>query len=165
MKIKDTYCSYCGTRHTTTNRYPRHCHTCDMITYDNPRPVAVMLVPVGADGLLVTRRGGHMIGGGKWALPGGFIDAGETWQAAGAREVLEETGVVVSAETIQHTMTSSTPDGQFVLIFGRTERIQTLPPFTKNLETTAIKTIHQPTELAFPLHTDAVRLFFSTQMT
>ena len=133
-----------------------------MITYDNPRPVAVMLVPIGEDGLLVTLRGGHMIGGGKWALPGGFIDAGETWRVAGAREVLEETGVVVSAETIEHVATDSTPDGQFVLIFGRTERIPTLPPFTENLETTAIKTIHAPTKLAFPLHTDAANLFFLT---
>lgn len=132
-----------------------------MITYDNPRPVAVMLVPVGDGGLLVTQRSGHMIGGGKWALPGGFIDAGETWQVAGAREVLEETGVVVSAETIEHISTASTPDGQFVLIFGRTEPITTLPPFTQNIETTAIKTIDQPTELAFPLHTDAASYFFA----
>ena len=133
-----------------------------MITYDNPRPVAVMLVPVGNNGLLVTRRSGHMIGGGNWALPGGFIDAGETWQVAGAREVFEETGVVVSAETIHHVTTASTPDGQFVLIFGRTDPIATLPPFTPNIETTAIKTIHQPIELAFPLHTDAVNHFFRT---
>ncbi|MGB1251791.1 MAG: NUDIX domain-containing protein [Candidatus Promineifilaceae bacterium] len=163
MKIKDVYCSFCGQPHTITDAYPRHCLHCDTITYDNPRPVAVVLVPVGKGGLLITRRGGHMIGGGKWALPGGFIDAGERWQAAGAREVFEETGVVVSAETITHIATESTPDGQFILIFGRSEAITTLPPFTENIETTAIKTIYAPTELAFPLHTEVANHFFNQE--
>jgi len=134
-----------------------------MITYDNPRPVAVMLVPVGEDGLLVIKRSGHMIGGGNWALPGGFIDANETWRVAGAREVFEETGVVISAETIEHLATESTPDGDFVVIFGRTDRIESLPTFTENIEITDIKTICEPEDLAFTLHTNAVKLYFANQ--
>jgi 8-oxo-dGTP diphosphatase len=33
--------------------------------------------------------------GGAWSLPGGHIEAGETAQAAVAREVMEETGVAI----------------------------------------------------------------------
>ena len=44
--------------------------------------------------LLLVRRGGPPFKG-KWALPGGFCDVGETTQECCAREVAEETGVRV----------------------------------------------------------------------
>jgi ADP-ribose pyrophosphatase YjhB (NUDIX family) len=34
------------------------------------------------------------------ALPGGYQMLGQTWQEAGAREVLEETGVVIFPEAL-----------------------------------------------------------------
>lgn len=44
--------------------------------------------------LLLVRRGRPPFRG-RWALPGGFCDAGETTEQCGAREVAEETGVEV----------------------------------------------------------------------
>ena len=44
--------------------------------------------------LLLVRRGGPPFRG-KWALPGGFCEVGETTEACCAREVEEETGVRV----------------------------------------------------------------------
>jgi 8-oxo-dGTP diphosphatase len=43
--------------------------------------------------LMQQRIGAH--GAGTWSLPGGKLDFGESWEACGAREVFEETGVVI----------------------------------------------------------------------
>ena len=57
------------------------------------RPVAAAIAAVIRDGevLLVCR--GHPPNAGKWALPGGKIEVGESIEAAAVRELFEETGV------------------------------------------------------------------------
>jgi ADP-ribose pyrophosphatase YjhB (NUDIX family) len=49
--------------------------------------------------LLVVRRG-HEPAAGKWSLPGGRVEAGESSPAAVQREVLEETGLQVHVGAI-----------------------------------------------------------------
>jgi ADP-ribose pyrophosphatase YjhB (NUDIX family) len=71
-----------------------------MVRYQNTPTVVVVLVPL-RGGLLMIRRALPGEGYGKLALPGGYQMLGQTWQEAGALEVLEETGIVVSPETLQ----------------------------------------------------------------
>ena len=70
--------------------------------YEHPRPAltADMLVVAGDPGgersVLMIRRGGDPFKG-MLALPGGFVDVGETVEQAALRELQEETGVAVEA--------------------------------------------------------------------
>jgi 8-oxo-dGTP diphosphatase len=60
-----------------------------------PRPeVAVGAVAV-VDGMLLLVRRGHEPGMGRWSLPGGRLEPGESVRSAVEREVLEETGLAV----------------------------------------------------------------------
>lgn len=156
---KNSYCSYCG--HLFENlTWPRRCNYCGQMTFQNPIPVAVMLLPA-ENGLVVVRRG-VMPNAGKLALPGGFIDRGETWQAAAARELWEETQISINPDTVQLYQVHSAPDDT-LLIFGLAAPWSgSLPPFTPTTESPERHIITAPTELAFPLHTHVVRAYFST---
>ena len=58
------------------------------------RPVAADAVVLDGEKILLIKRGKEPFEG-KWALPGGFVDEGETVEAACVREVKEETGLDV----------------------------------------------------------------------
>jgi ADP-ribose pyrophosphatase YjhB (NUDIX family) len=160
MAEKNSHCSYCGARFDSAAPWPRRCAACAETSYLNPLPVAVVLQPVD-DGLLTIRRAIPPVG--KLALPGGFIDAGETWQHAVARELREETGLVIDPSTLREARVVSAPDGT-LLVFGIAPPLQSaaLPPFTPSTETSERVFLRAATdEMAFPLHAQVVREYFA----
>lgn len=127
------------------------------MSFLNPVPVAVLVVPVGS-GVLTVRRNIEPRKG-ALALPGGYINYGETWQAAGAREVFEETGLRVNAEAIRLlAVHSATNVERNPLIFGVAAPLpaSALAAFTPNEETSELVIVRESVELAFPLHTQVL---------
>ena len=64
------------------------------------RPVVGVGAVVLVDGKVVLVRRAHEPLKGAWNLPGGVVEVGETLREACAREVLEETGLVVEVGTV-----------------------------------------------------------------
>jgi ADP-ribose pyrophosphatase YjhB (NUDIX family) len=160
MPDRFAHCTFCGARYTPGQPWPRRCGACGETSYRNPTPVAVAVQPVGA-GLLVVRRGIPPAVG-QLALPGGFVDHGEAWQAAVVRELYEETGLKVAAAAVRHFETVSAPDGT-LLIFGLLPRLADLPAApAENPETLGWEVLSGPTELGFSLHTAVAARFFAT---
>ena len=159
---KDRHCSYCGVAFAAGLAFPRTCAGCGSITYRNPTPVAVLLVPVD-DGLLGIRRGIEPRKG-ELALPGGFVDAAdESWQAAAARELFEETGITIDAALVRDFGVRSTGKGGPVLLFGVGPRLASrdLPVFTATNETAERVVLAASDRLAFPLHEWAMKEYFT----
>jgi len=67
------------------------CKDCGYIFYLDPRIVACTIAETG-NGIVLQQRNRNPQKG-HWVLPGGFVDRGETLEAAAKREFFEETGL------------------------------------------------------------------------
>ena len=161
----NTFCHLCGTR-LPGGDYPRTCGGCGAQIWANPIPVGVALVPID-NGLLVIRRA-IPPGVGKLALPGGFVEIDETWQQGAAREVMEETGIVIDPGTlVPFWFTSTEPNPTRVLLFAIAAPPQRIAAFRGDAETSERGVIHGPDGLdevfAFSLHAEAARRYFASR--
>ncbi len=95
---KYDFCPYCGGKivleDINHDSRPREvCTACRWVFYRNSMPCVGGLVTDG-DRVLLVRRAREPFKG-YWDIPGGFLEAGEHPQDGVAREVVEETGLVV----------------------------------------------------------------------
>jgi 8-oxo-dGTP diphosphatase len=131
-------------------------------------PVAVALLPVSHDdgrtGLVVVRRDIEPYRG-EIALPGGFIETGESWRQAAVRELKEETGLIAEPGEVVLFDVHSSFNGYSLLIFGLLppRRADELPESTPTEEATEWLVLTEATQLCFPTHTEAMAAFFAGQ--
>jgi 8-oxo-dGTP diphosphatase len=130
-------------------------------------PVAVVLQPVsyedGRVGVVVVRRDIEPYRG-ELALPGGFIETGESWREAAVRELWEETGLSAKADEVGLFDVHSSYNGFTLLVFGvlPSRPAGALPPSAPTAEATEWLVATEPIPLCFPTHTMALADYFRT---
>jgi 8-oxo-dGTP diphosphatase len=95
------FCPNCGAPLAEQERYGALrpvCTMCGHVVFFDPKVAVVAFVTQDGAALLIKRANDP--GKGLWALPAGFVDAGENPADAACRETLEETGLVVVVERL-----------------------------------------------------------------
>lgn len=130
------------------------CPRCPFVNWNNPVPVAVVIVPTLSGEVVLVRRKRDP-GAGFWALPGGFVEPYESPDDAAAREVWEETGVHV---IIERLLSVKLARGRNELVFFYLAAPTDERPVEseETLEVRAFAESQLPLDMAFPLHTNVL---------
>lgn len=95
MKSSVNYCWECGSKAEekfVEGRRRKVCTGCGRILYQNPFPTTAAIIVNPDDEILLVQRAVRPAVG-KWCLPGGFLELGETPQQGVLRELKEETNL------------------------------------------------------------------------
>jgi 8-oxo-dGTP diphosphatase len=95
------YCPLCGSKleeRVAYNQMRAVCPTCGFVHFHDPK-VAVIGMVTWDNRVLLIRRGVDPMKG-RWALPGGYMDAGEMPADALMRELREEVGLEVEIDEL-----------------------------------------------------------------
>ncbi|MGE9270631.1 MAG: NUDIX hydrolase [Verrucomicrobiales bacterium] len=90
------FCPICGSANYILKSSVRQCGDCGHSDFNSPI-TAVAVWVFDREGRVFLIRRAKDPGRGKFAPPGGFVDAGESLEAAARREVLEEVGLKLEA--------------------------------------------------------------------
>ncbi len=113
------FCSACGARSESASAgWQRSCPSCGAQHFPRTDPVVIMLVTRG-NSVLLGRSPGWPEG--MFSLLAGFVEPGETIEAAVRREVLEETGVHCGA--VSYLASQPWPFPASLMVGARTEAV------------------------------------------
>lgn len=157
------YCSQCGSevelRVPDGDDRPRHvCGSCGSIHYSNPKLV-VGCIPEWEDKILLCRRAIEPRYG-RWTLPAGFMENGETTQQGAARETSEEANARVEVGGL-YTLFNLPHIDQIYLIFRSRLLDLDFAPGSESLDVRLFSEQEIPwDDLAFPVIKETLALYF-----
>jgi ADP-ribose pyrophosphatase YjhB (NUDIX family) len=130
------------------------------VEYRNNPTVCCVLQPYDGNGLVLIRRGLED-GYGKLALPGGFQNFGESMYTAAARELKEETGLIITERDLFLAYGATDEFCHNVLFF---QNLDTVGPTgfihdEEILEVLVVKETPPIDEIAYPMHAVAIARF------
>jgi 8-oxo-dGTP diphosphatase len=154
------FCPLCGgglEKKRIKSREPERlvCERCNFVYYLDPKVAAATVTLV--DNRIVLVKRSIPPGYGKWVIPGGFVDRGETLEEAAIRETLEETNLRVRINALLNVY--SYPGSTVVVVAYQAEAVSGIPAACDEcLELTLYPYDEIPwSELAFPSTRDALK--------
>lgn len=162
------YCSNCGKSvvykiPAGDNRERYLCEHCNTIHYQNPRIVTGCL-PIWQDHVLLCKRA-IAPRTGRWTLPAGFLENGETAQAGAIRETREEACADVTVSNL-YTVFSLPHISQIYLFFLAELRDGKFAAGEETLEAVLFDEANVPWDaLAFPVIEETLQHYFEDRPT
>jgi ADP-ribose pyrophosphatase YjhB (NUDIX family) len=161
------HCPRCAARRTSEADAVRFvCDACGFVYYYNVAVSSAVLI-LDAEGHALFIRRARDPGRGKLAMPGGFIDRGETAEAAAVREVREEAGVKLDGveflASFPNLYTYRSVEYPIVdLFFTAKVQAREASPLDDVIEVVWLPPSSlRDEDLAFPSHAKALRFFAS----
>ncbi|KJS30640.1 MAG: hypothetical protein VR64_15640 [Desulfatitalea sp. BRH_c12] len=158
------FCSHCGAPvgrqiPPGDNRLRYVCPTCGFVHYENPK-IVVGCVPQWEDRILMCRRNIEPRKG-KWTLPAGYLENGETVADGARRETWEETGALLGDLT-PYMLFDIVDVNQIYLMFrGHMQK----PQFTVTEESAEVVLMREEeipwNEIAFRAIENTLRRYFA----
>jgi len=161
------YCSNCGNivilRTPPGEDRPRFfCEACGMIHYQNPK-VVVGCIPEMGEKILLCRRAIDPCYG-KWTLPAGYLENGETVAEGAEREALEEACAKIEIMS-PYTLFNIPEINQIYLMFRARLEDEHFEPGTESIEVKLFTEEEIPwDQIAFRVIKETLRKYFRDRM-
>lgn len=162
------YCPKCGQSFDfmpLKNGYQLECKHCGFILYKNPYPGVVVLI-IDDERILLGKRAKNVFEGGKWSLPGGFIEFEENFLSAAHREIMEETGLSIKIRSILSVVSNFfSPELHTIVIVLLAEKKAGEPVPGDDIENLGWFSLAGPfPEMAFEADKEIINRYYKTRI-